>query len=107
MREAYEWSDVVICRGGALTVSELIKVRRSAFIIPIPNSIDNHQILNAKFFEERGFGKVFEQDSDTNNLISSLRESILDNTSAKSYYEQLNKNSFINSSKIIIDNLNI
>ena len=107
MREAYEWSDVVICRGGALTVSELIKVRRSAFIIPIPNSIDNHQILNAKFFEESGFGKVFEQDSDINNLISSLRESILDNTSVKSYYEQLNKNSFTNSSKIIIDNLNI
>ena len=107
MREAYEWSDVVICRGGALTVSELIKVRRSAFIIPIPNSIDNHQILNAKFFEERGFGKVFEQDADIDNLISSLRKSILDNTSVKSYYEQLNKNSFTNSSKIIIDNLNI
>ena len=47
--------------GGALTVSELIKVKRSAFIIPIPNSIDNHQILNAKFFEEKGYGKVFEQ----------------------------------------------
>ena len=53
MREAYEWSDVVICRGGALTVSELIKVKRSAFIIPIPNSIDNHQILNAKFLKKK------------------------------------------------------
>ena len=106
MREAYEWSDIVICRGGALTLSELIAVRRSAFIIPLPNSIDNHQVLNAKFFEERGFGKVFEQDSDINNLIMSLRESILDNASIKSYYEQLNKNSFVNSSKIIIDNLN-
>ena len=102
-----EFIDDVICRGGALTISELIKVRRSAFIIPIPNSIDNHQIINAKFFEERGFGKVFEQDADIDNLISSLRKSILDNTSVKSYYEQLNKNSFSNSSKIIIDNLNI
>ena len=45
--------------GGALTISELIKVRRSAFIIPIPNSIDNHQFLNAKFFEEKRIWKRF------------------------------------------------
>ena len=75
-------------------------------ICSIPKSF-NLGSQAAKIFEDRWFGKVFEQDSDINNLISSLRESILDNTSVKSYYEQLNKNSFTNSSKIIIDNLNV
>ena len=45
--EAYSWADIVFCRSGALTISELEAVGVGAILIPLPNSIDDHQYKNA------------------------------------------------------------
>ena len=43
------WADLVICRAGALTVSELTAAGLPAFLVPLPHAIDDHQTRNAEF----------------------------------------------------------
>ena len=47
MDEAYKWADIVICRAGALTVSEIAIAGIVGIFIPLPNAVDNHQYYNA------------------------------------------------------------
>jgi UDP-N-acetylglucosamine--N-acetylmuramyl-(pentapeptide) pyrophosphoryl-undecaprenol N-acetylglucosamine transferase len=49
MAEAYGWADLVICRSGALTVSELAAAGVGAILVPFPAAVDDHQTHNARF----------------------------------------------------------
>jgi|TARA_B100001250_G_scaffold72479_1_gene58879 UDP-N-acetylglucosamine--N-acetylmuramyl-(pentapeptide) pyrophosphoryl-undecaprenol N-acetylglucosamine transferase len=60
--EAYSWADIVFCRSGALTISELEVVGVGAILIPLPNSIDNHQYKNAINFCSKGAGLIIPED---------------------------------------------
>lgn len=48
MARAYLWADLVICRAGALTVSELAVTGRPSILVPLPHAIDDHQTANAR-----------------------------------------------------------
>lgn len=61
MAAVYEWADVVICRAGALTVSELTLAGRGALLVPYPYAIDDHQTFNAQWLEDNGAGIVKQQ----------------------------------------------
>jgi hypothetical protein len=52
MAEAYAWADLVICRGGALTVSELAAAGVASILVPYPHSVDDHQTRNAQFLAQ-------------------------------------------------------
>ena len=54
MSEAYGWADLVICRAGALTVSELAAVGVGAILVPYPASVDDHQAYNAQYLVRAG-----------------------------------------------------
>jgi UDP-N-acetylglucosamine--N-acetylmuramyl-(pentapeptide) pyrophosphoryl-undecaprenol N-acetylglucosamine transferase len=54
MSEAYAWADLVICRSGALTVSELAAVGVGAVLVPFPNAVDDHQAYNAQYLVREG-----------------------------------------------------
>lgn len=47
-------ADVVICRAGAMTLTEIAKMGKAAIIIPSPNVVDNHQYKNAKALSDAG-----------------------------------------------------
>ncbi|MGH8495328.1 MAG: undecaprenyldiphospho-muramoylpentapeptide beta-N-acetylglucosaminyltransferase [Gammaproteobacteria bacterium] len=47
MAAAYAWADLVVCRAGALTVSELANVGLGAVFVPFPAAVDDHQTRNA------------------------------------------------------------
>ena len=49
MSEAYGWADLVICRAGALTISELAAVGIGAILVPFPGAVDDHQARNAQY----------------------------------------------------------
>lgn len=49
MKAAYEWADIVLCRAGALTVSELAAAGMAAILVPFPYAVDDHQFLNAQY----------------------------------------------------------
>ncbi len=50
MAKLYSASDLVICRAGAATLSELIYFEKPALLIPYPHAAENHQEENARFF---------------------------------------------------------
>ncbi|MEE4216259.1 MAG: UDP-N-acetylglucosamine--N-acetylmuramyl-(pentapeptide) pyrophosphoryl-undecaprenol N-acetylglucosamine transferase [Xanthomonadales bacterium] len=52
MASAYAWADVVVCRAGALTVSEIAAAGVAALFIPFPHAVDDHQTRNAEFLVE-------------------------------------------------------
>ncbi|AKC31929.1 undecaprenyldiphospho-muramoylpentapeptide beta-N-acetylglucosaminyltransferase [Candidatus Pantoea carbekii] len=58
--EAYAWTDIVICRSGALTVSEIAAVGLPAIFVPFRHK-DNQQYLNALPLERAGAAKIFQQ----------------------------------------------
>lgn len=54
MAGAYEWADLVICRSGALTVSELAASGAASLLVPFPLAVDDHQTCNARFLSGQG-----------------------------------------------------
>ena len=54
-------AQLVICRSGASTVSELAAVGRPALLVPYPHATDDHQTANARAFAEAGAGWVLAQ----------------------------------------------
>lgn len=54
-------ADVIICRAGAMTVSELSRMRRACVMIPSPYVADNHQYKNAKALSDRGAAVLLEE----------------------------------------------
>ena len=54
MAEAYGWADLVICRAGALTVSELTAAGVGSILVPFPAATDDHQTRNADFLVGEG-----------------------------------------------------
>lgn len=61
MAVAYAWADVVLCRSGAMTVSELMIAAKPSILIPLPYAIDNHQFYNAKILADHQAGILIEQ----------------------------------------------
>jgi len=54
MAAAYQWADMIICRAGAMTVSEVAAAGLPAIFIPLPHAIDDHQTANASYLTEAG-----------------------------------------------------
>jgi UDP-N-acetylglucosamine--N-acetylmuramyl-(pentapeptide) pyrophosphoryl-undecaprenol N-acetylglucosamine transferase len=48
MPAAYAWSDLVVCRAGALTVAEVAAAGVTAIFVPLPYAVDDHQTKNAQ-----------------------------------------------------------
>ena len=63
MKEALAWADMVVCRAGALTVSELCAAGIGAILVPYPYAVDDHQTKNAGFMV-RGDAAISVQQSD-------------------------------------------
>ncbi len=60
MAEAYAWADVVVCRSGALTVSEIAAAGLPAIFVPFQHK-DRQQYWNALPLEKAGAAKIIEQ----------------------------------------------
>ena len=79
MSQAYSWSHIVVCRAGALTVSELAAVGVGSVLIPFPYAIDDHQTHNAKFLEDAGAAILVQQSDITLESFVSILQDLIDN----------------------------
>jgi len=52
--DALAWADVVVCRAGAMTVSEVATVGVAALFVPLPHAVDDHQRGNARYLTDAG-----------------------------------------------------
>lgn len=62
MATAYSESDMVICRSGAMTVSEVAAAGAVALFVPLPYAIDDHQFYNAKAMSDSSAAMCFRQE---------------------------------------------
>ncbi|HEY7884436.1 MAG TPA: undecaprenyldiphospho-muramoylpentapeptide beta-N-acetylglucosaminyltransferase [Cellvibrionaceae bacterium] len=79
MAGAYAWADLVICRAGALTVSEIMAVGVAALLIPLPHAIDDHQTCNAAVLASAGAAlSIPQRDLDARRLAHLLQGELSD-----------------------------
>jgi len=75
MADAYGWADVLVCRAGALTVSEVAAAGLAAVFVPFPHAVDDHQTRNAEFLVERGAALLLaESGLDAERLAQALND---------------------------------
>ena len=78
MARAYGWADLVICRAGALTVSELAAAGLPSFLVPLPHAIDDHQSRNAQYLAKEGAAVLLPQHAtDAAKLAAQLTEVLM------------------------------
>ena len=63
--QAFADADLVICRSGASTVTELAAVGAAAVFVPFPSAVDDHQTTNARFLVDQGGGWLLPQEQMT------------------------------------------
>lgn len=61
MAAAYADADLVICRAGAMTVSEVAAAGVAALFVPFPHAVDDHQTTNARFLSKQGAALLVQQ----------------------------------------------
>jgi len=86
-------SNLAITRCGASTTAELVHTLTPFIAVPLPNSIDNHQYLNAKYYEDRGCCLLLEQyNFDAKNLFNLIMETIKNKNKLKNIRKNMKKN---------------
>ena len=73
MDEAYREADIVVCRAGALTVSELASAAMPSVLIPFPYAVDDHQTKNGQQLQSAGAAVVV-QEKDLDIFVAKLSD---------------------------------
>ena len=61
MAANYEWADLIICRAGALTISEIAAAGVASILVPFPYAVDDHQTANAAYLADKGAAILIQQ----------------------------------------------
>ena len=77
MAQAYSDADLIICRAGALTVTEIATAGVAAIFVPLPSAVDDHQTANARFLANLGAAKICPQATMTPDSLKALLEPML------------------------------
>ena len=84
---AFAQADVIVCRAGASTVTEIAAVGAAAIFVPFPFAVDDHQTTNARFLVDAGGGWLLQQKDMTArvlaDMLSKLERSALESCAQK------------------------
>ena len=85
-------SDLAITRCGATATAELAHTVTPFIAVPIPDSINNHQYLNAKYYEDKGYCWILDQNNfNEENLFNLIIEIMKDKKKLESKCENMKK----------------
>ena len=85
-------SNIAITRCGASTMAELVHTLTPFIAVPLPDSIDNHQYLNAKYYENEGCCWLLEQSNfNTHNLYNLIMETIKNKNKLENIHTNMKK----------------
>jgi UDP-N-acetylglucosamine--N-acetylmuramyl-(pentapeptide) pyrophosphoryl-undecaprenol N-acetylglucosamine transferase len=74
--QAFADADLIICRAGASTVTEIAAVGAAAIYVPFPFAVDDHQTTNANFLVKQGGGWLMPQAALTPELLAARLSSL-------------------------------
>lgn len=99
-------ADLVICRAGAMTVSEISMMGKCAVMIPSPNVVDNHQYKNAKVLADAGAVVLMEEkDVTAQTLWNTVTELLDDGTRRASLESNVKKFAKDDVNRVIYDEI--
>lgn len=87
---AFAAADLVVCRAGASTVTEIAAVGAAAIFVPFPAAVDDHQTTNARFLADQGAGLLLSQKDMTPERLAELLQSA-DRTTLLQWAQQARK----------------
>ena len=61
--QQYQWADLILCRAGAMTISELSAVGIASILIPFPHAVDDHQTANARYLSTQGAAVLLQENT--------------------------------------------
>lgn len=70
--QAFADADLIICRSGASTVTEIAAIGAAALFVPFPAAVDDHQTANARFLVDQGGGWLVQQRELTPQKLSDM-----------------------------------
>lgn len=86
----YQKADIVVCRSGINTVTELLLLKKPCLLIPLVTGQTHEQLTNARFLQDVGLASILTQDQATpQNFLSSLSD-IYNNLSDYHLTENIN-----------------
>lgn len=83
MEEIYNTVDLIVCRSGAMTITEIAAVGKPAIFIPFPYATENHQEYNAKVLEKVGAAKIILDKDLTDSKLNETISEIISNPQKK------------------------
>ena len=106
MASAYALSDLVVCRSGAITLSEITACGKPSILIPFAAAAGNHQLENAKALKKNNAAILIEEkDLDSNILLSNINSLINDNTKLRSMSDASKNLGNPNATRTIVDSI--
>ncbi len=81
---AFAEADLIVCRAGASTVTEIAAVGAAAVFVPFPHAVDDHQTANARFLADAGGGWLVQQ----RDLSAGSLSQLLQNTERAALLER-------------------
>ncbi|MDT0593499.1 undecaprenyldiphospho-muramoylpentapeptide beta-N-acetylglucosaminyltransferase [Glaciecola petra] len=105
MPAAFAWSDIVICRAGALTVAEVAASGRAAIFVPLPIAVDDHQTKNAQSLSKQGAAIIIPQDKLTEVLPRHLTSLLEDENLRLDMASKAKKCLPLNASNIVVEHI--
>ncbi len=99
MPQCFMAADIVICRAGAMTISELQVCGKPSILIPSPNVAENHQYHNAMTLVKNNAGTVIEEKDLTDTIITKTVDDMLSDKKTLEIYGT-------NAKKMAIDDAN-
>ncbi|HMK61640.1 MAG TPA: undecaprenyldiphospho-muramoylpentapeptide beta-N-acetylglucosaminyltransferase [Dissulfurispiraceae bacterium] len=91
MADAYAAADLVICRAGATTLSELTAVGKAAVLVPYPYAASNHQEANARKLEDMGAATVILDRHLSGEVAAKAIRSMYDNPEKRKAMQKASK----------------
>jgi UDP-N-acetylglucosamine--N-acetylmuramyl-(pentapeptide) pyrophosphoryl-undecaprenol N-acetylglucosamine transferase len=70
--QAFAQADLIVCRAGASTVTEIAAVGAAAVLVPFPSAVDDHQTRNARYLSEQGAATLVNQKELTPQMLANL-----------------------------------
>lgn len=78
MEEIMNLADLVVCRSGAMTITEISNVGKPAIFIPFPFATENHQEYNAKVLQKVGAAQIILDKNLTAELLNETIEKMIE-----------------------------
>ncbi|MDH3652368.1 MAG: undecaprenyldiphospho-muramoylpentapeptide beta-N-acetylglucosaminyltransferase [Saprospiraceae bacterium] len=102
---AYRASDLIICRAGALTISEICLLGKPAILVPSPNVAEDHQTVNARSLSDQSASRLISDHEAPEKLIETALQLIHNENELNALAKQARKLAEPNATKKIISEI--